>query len=675
MKKCLTVVLFLAAVLPVPARQVVNLNRGWEFVPGYEASKSYSEPVNLPHTWNTDALGGAKDYYRGLCSYIRNIDVPASWSGKRVFVRFHGVNTVANVLVNGKHVGEHRGGYTAFAFDITPQLRFGERNSLWVRVNNSPQLDVMPLVGDFNIYGGIYRDVELIVTEPNHVSLADYGSDGVYITPQKVSPEKASLDVLVKLTGMQGVTSNVNVSLVNGDRDTVARDSKKVKFDNDGAAAATLSLNVDKPRLWQGRNDPYLYETVVEVATGGAKDMVTVPTGIRTVKISHNQLLINDKPYPVRGVCYSSDRAVYGEAVYKEHLDADMAAMGEMGANSIRTVNHPQGRHFYSLCDRAGMVAWCDLPFTGPGDYRDKGYIDMESFKANGKRQLAEMIMQQYNNPSVCLWGIFNSLIVTGDDPVPYIKELNSLAHALDPTRPTVAASTQDGQINFVTDAIGWNQYFGWAQGRASDIGIWIDNIKGNPAWSNLNAAISEYGAGGSPFCQQAASSRPAPSGRTHPEGWQTAVHEEYYHSLTTKPKLWGAYVKSMFDYADANRNDGDLRGVCDLGLVTFDRAIRKDAFYFYKANWNNADPFVYIADRRWCVRKEGAYHIKIFSNLPEAELVVNGESKGSLPTTGGKAVWNDILLTAGNNEIVAVSGEFRDTITITCDVELTGDL
>ncbi|GHT39827.1 beta-galactosidase [Bacteroidia bacterium] len=660
MKKLLIVFLWGTVAMQASAREVVNLNRSWKFTPGYEVRKNVFTEVNLPHTWNLDALSGKADYERGLMNYEKSIDIPAAWEGKTLYLRFKGVNSVANVFVNGKHVGEHRGGYTAFVFDITPYVAVGKANTLMVRVNNAIQLDVLPLLGDFNMYGGIYRDVELIVTEPEHISLTDYASSGVYLIPEKITKEEAVVNAKIVWTGQKDV--QLRVVVYDAQHKVVADDCRDAARHVSTAAMMTtatvnIPISIQKPHFWQGTRDPYLYTVETTLVRDGKEiDRVTERLGIRQYTVDADKgFFLNGEHAPLHGVCRHQDRAMIGNALYPENHREDMDIMREMGVNAVRLSHYPQDRAMYDLCDEYGFVVWAEIPLIGPGGYRDKGFVDQQSFKDNGKQQLLELIHQNYNHPSICFWGLFNELNERGDNPVAYIRELNDLAHATDPSRRTTAATNISAELNKITDVMAWNNYFGWYGGKPSSIGTWADRT--HQEYPHTPIGISEYGAGASIYHQQDSLRQPDPSSYWHPENWQTYYHEEHWKAIAGRPFLWGTFVWNMFDFGAAHRTEGEIKGINDKGLVSFDRHIRKDAYYFYKANWNTSDAFVYIAERRRTSRTAAEQTIKVYSNQPEVELLLNGRSLGKRRGDHGIFTW-DATLAAGKNTLSARSGK-----------------
>lgn len=321
-------------------REVINLNHSWRFTPGYETGKRIYTEITLPHMWNQDALAGKADYYRGLGNYERELMIPEQWKGKKLFLYFKGVNTVANVFINGRHAAEHRGGYTAFAVDITSLVKYGEKNVIWVRVNNAPQLDVMPLLGDFNMYGGIYRDVELILTGSLHISLSEFGSKGVYVTPCKVSEKKADLQVKVLWEGLLTVPAALRFSIKDANQKEVLKKELPLTA---GQYSVEFPVTVEKPHLWNGRKDPYLYNITVELlAEGKVIDQVRDRIGLRYFRIDPEKgFFLNGEHLQLRGVCRHQDRAEIGNALLAFHHREDMEIMAEMGVNAVRLAHYP----------------------------------------------------------------------------------------------------------------------------------------------------------------------------------------------------------------------------------------------------------------------------------------------------------------------------------------------
>ena len=658
--RLVSVVLFMLYGMSMFAqRQDILLNNDWNFRFSHQVQKGTEVRVDLPHTWNAqDALSGKIDYKRGIGNYEKNLFIRPEWKGKRLFIRFEGVNNIADVFINRRHIGEHRGGYGAFIFEITGKVEYGKENSILVRVNNGEQLDIMPLVGDFNFYGGIYRDVHLLITDETCISPLDYASPGVRLIQDSVSHRYAKVRAIVDLSNGSSGNQEVelNVRLLDGQR-VVKEGTKNVNLSGNEVMQQELTFEIDQPHLWNGRQDPFLYQAEVTLFRNGQMvDRVTQPLGLRFYRIDPDKgFFLNGKHLPLQGVCRHQDRSEVGNALRPQHHEEDVALMLEMGVNAVRLAHYPQATYFYDLMDKNGIIVWAEIPFVGPGGYNDKGFVDLPAFRANGKEQLKELIRQHYNHPSICVWGLFNELTELGDNPVEYIKELNVLAHQEDTTRPTTSASNQMGDLNFITDAIAWNRYDGWYGGTPADLGKWLDRMhKDHP---EICIAISEYGAGASIYHQQDSLVKTVPTSWWHPENWQTYYHIENWKTISSRPYVWGSFVWNMFDFGAAHRTEGDRPGINDKGLVTFDRKVRKDAFYFYKANWNREEPMLYLTGKRNTVRTQRLQIITAFTNLSGAELFVNGKSYGkAIPDSYAILEWKNVELEPGENEIKVVS-------------------
>lgn len=627
-------------------RENILINQDWNFRFSHQVDKNSSRRVDLPHTWNAqDALSGKPDYKRGIGNYDKKLFIRSEWKGKRLFLRFEGANCVSNVFINGKQIGEHRGGYGAFIFEITDKVNYGKDNTVLVRVNNGEQLDVMPLVGDFNFYGGIYRDVHLLVTEDICISPLDYASPGVYLFQQHVGEKQAA--VLARINLSNGTEhprqATLRLQVKEGDKVVYQADKKVTVAPHTSVQPEEMSFTLLNPRLWNGREDPFMYQTVITLVKDGKEiDKVEQPLGLRYYATDADRgFFLNGKHLPLHGVCRHQEWAEVGNALRPMHHEEDTRLMLEMGVNAIRLAHYPQATYMYDLMDRNGIVTWAEIPFVGPGGYADKGFVDQPSFRENGKEQLKEMIRQHFNHPSICFWGLFNELKENGDNPLEYIKELNVLAHQEDPTRPTTSASNQGGAINFITDNIAWNRYDGWYGATPATLASWLD--KTHQAHPEIKIAISEYGAGASIYHQQDSLVQTSPGSWWHPENWQTEYHIQNWKIISERPYVWGSFVWNMFDFGAAHRTEGDRPGINDKGLVTHDRKVKKDAFYFYKANWN-PEPMVYIAGHRSVNRVKPVTEVQIFSNCAEVTLKVNGQIIKKMQPDGVKVcIFRDI--------------------------------
>ena len=659
----------LLSVVPTFARDVYSLNRGWTFS---TRRTFHSVTVNLPHTWNNDAMMGKSDYYRGEGYYDRQLNVPAEWNGRRLFVRILGANTVTNMFVNGRHVGEHRGGNSAFTFEITEYVKFGQANSLRIVVNNSPRMDVLPTAGQANCYGGLYRGVELFVTDSFIISPLVDGSEGVWVEQRNVSEQRAEGVVRVALDGVASMPKESSVSMVISDAEGNRITDKVVNIAT-GRFEVELPYTVENPTLWHGIENPYLYHVDVRLMAGQrVVDSLSVTTGFRTVAVDPQRgFLLNGKTYPLRAAVMHRDRMMAGNALTMLQLEEDFEMLRAMGANAVRVAGGQHSDYFYSLCDSHGIVVWSEAPFEGQVYATDCQYVRTEEFAQNGRRQLTETIHQLYNHPSVAFWGIFSKLNYRGDDPTEYVRDLNTLAKTLDRTRITAAVSNQDGNLNFVTDAVVFEHSFGWHSGIIDDMKLWCEQFR--EQWSSKLCAGVSFTAGGSIYHQDGKLERPNPESQWHPEGWQTHFHEQYMNILGQGEGFFGIFVANLFDYGAAGRTDGDNNGTDDCGVITYDRKDMKDAYFLYKALWNTTDPFVHIVARRYDTRTEQRQTIKVYSNQAEVDLVLNDFPTSSKTGNSGIFVWPDLELQPGINRIEVRSGWATDKVSIFIEGESCG--
>lgn len=664
------------AVAP-PGRTVVPLDAGWSFEGPSVDGKGVRATVAVPHTWNaTDTLEGL-DYARGVGTYTRTLPIEASDAGRRFFLRFEGANTVADVEVNGRPVGQHRGGYTAFAFEITPLVVPGGENRLVVRVDNRPQPDVMPLGGDFNIYGGLHRPAWLVTTGPVGISLLDHASPGVSVRQANVSEEAAQVEVttVVSNGGVAPAAVTVTTGVLDAGGSVVAEAAREASV-APGEARVVQPLAIARPRLWQGRDDPYLYRVRVRVAVAGhVIDEVTEPLGLRTLRFDPREgFFLNGRPLKVRGVSRHEDWEGKGSALGSADHEADVALVLEVGANAVRLAHYPHPERFLDLCDRAGLLAWVEVPFV---DSFMGGYADTPAFRENGKQQLREMIRQGMNHPSVFLWGLYNELTERGGRgpaQLAYVKELQALAKEEDPGRPTTAASLlgPTNPLVSVPDTIAFNRYFGWYNGQPDGLGPFLDEAA--HALPGLPIGVSEYGAGGDPSHHENRPRRPFPFAHPwHPEEHQSIVHEANWAAIEARHFVWGSFVWNMFDFGVHMRREGARNARNDKGLVTWDRALRKDAFFLYKAAWSQ-EPVLHVAGRRHVVRDAARTDVKVYANVEGVSVRVNGETLGSPTVAGPVLTWKSVPLRKGNNVVEATGRrggrEMADTVVWAYDAQ-----
>lgn len=644
-------------VMSASAREIIDLNDGWRFTYGTGFDMKISD-VTLPHSWNVDG----KATYFGTGSYLKEITFPQSWAhDKRIHLRVGAASNTAVLLVNGRYAGEHHGGFSPFIVDITPYINFGVSNSIVIVVNNSSRTDVMPIASDRSFYGGLYRGCELIVTDTDHIGIFDDGTDGVRLSVRDLNESEALVEARMVFDGTPGDDLNIALELYRpSDTIPIVSSTATARIGYDGMAELTMPFTVKDPVMWDGMNDPFLYEAVVTMTTGaGAFDRVDMPLGLRTVGVDRDKgFMLNGRPYKLRGVILRQDRSGKGAALSRRDMEEDVRMILGMGANAVRLADGTHDEYFYDLCDANGIVVWSDLPLNGGEGRGGKGFIDSYAFKDNATQQLREMISQLESHPSVVMLGIFSNIRSVGDNPQGFLRELNDYAKEQAPDRLTVCSSIEDGAINRITDLVSWAQYFGWESGDADDYLKWADQFK--EGWRDLMPGLGEYGAGGDITVQSSVAAKA--SSEHHPESYQTLFHERYADMIDETPYFWGTFINSMFDYGHPVYT-ADSKDVCDMGLVTFDRHTPKDAYYVYKALWSD-EPFVYIAERRNDRTTGYSRRIKVYSNLDNVELTLNGRPAGSVAPVRGRAVW-DVELQPGINTIAVASGPYRDEVSV----------
>jgi beta-galactosidase len=645
-----------AAAAPAPnPRAEQSLVSGWKFHLG-EADGAEAEAfddsgwttVELPHTWNAvDGQDGGNNYFRGTGWYRVRFKAQAAWADHQVYLQFDGVNRRADVYLNGHLLGTHTGGFARFRFDATPDVRPGAENVIAVRVNNEGNA-VAPTVADFTFFGGIYRGVSLLVTDRLQIETLDYASPGVYLKQVRVSPERADLSVTVKLSNHERQAADLRVrTLVADAKGATVKDAESSsKLDAGGKGQVVQRFTLERPRLWDGLRDPYLYRVYVEVYEHNAlRDRVEQPLGLRFFAVDPNEgFFLNGRYLSLHGVCRHQDRLDKGWAISAADEREDFALIREMGANAIRVAHYQQSQLWYTLADEQGVVIWAEIPFVGDA-------IDTPAFFDNAKGQLRELIRQNYNHPSIMFWGVGNETRQPAADSL--LSQLAVEVRLEDPTRPSTYASdhADEDTKNLHTDLLAFNRYFGWYSRSTADFAAWVDGA--HEQFPRASIGISEYGAGASVRQHELNPARPDPGGHWHPEEYQAAFHEAYWNAIRARRFLWATFVWNMFDFAADQRDEGDTPGRNDKGLVTYDRKTRKDAFFWYKANWSE-QPVLYITSRRFNERAQPTTPVKIYSNADTVEMFVNGISQGKRTGEGHIFRWASVTLKPGANTVEA---------------------
>lgn len=624
--------------------KVVNLNDNWQFYYNWQLGRGEGMGVDLPHGYNYDAMYRA-DYFRGLVGYLKYIDVPMDWKFKAVNIKFDGVGTVADLYVNGSHVGQHRGGYTVFGWNISQFLKPGQRNTLHLRVNNAPWLDMLPLESPCNQWGGVYSNVSLRVTPNCYIGQMETGGCGLRIKTINPSVESATINASAKINGLPESVVNVVFKLFDGSGLAMDSVSRVVEIPMSGSVDVIGDFQMIKPRLWNGKKDPYLYNMSVTASSKGGSDVVSSDFGVRSFGVdARNQFLLNGQPLKVRGVVVHHEWEGVGNVFVRQNFERDMAWILEIGANAVRVYGRPVDDYFATLCDKNGVMVWSEMPLTAPyAENRNSAYNRSDELDQNAQQVMHEMITQGYNHPSIIWWGLFSDISQRGDDPIALVRDLQRIAAEQDPQRLTIAASSQDGALNMVTDMIGFNPWFGWNAGMPTDISIWSEQLRKD--WSKLKAGVSAYGAGGHVYQNTDTLYRPIVESNFHPQQWQSHLLEIYLREIEAPTSgLWGGFVMSMFDFASPYARKYPRPGINDCGLVNYNRTQAKEAFYLYKAAWNEVDKFIYPAIPINYGTK--GYTIKVYSNYPKIELLVNGVSMGVKDNDGiGVFSFNNLAL------------------------------
>ena len=594
--------------------------------------------VELPHTWNNlDGQDGGSDYWRGIGTYL--IDLPDPTEGKKQYIEIQGANHVATVYCNGKKLGSHEGGFSTFRFDLTGAMKKCG-NVLAVEVTNAVS-DIYPQSADFTFYGGLYRDVNFIEADAAHFDLLKDGTDGVFVTPHCTGKTR------VDLFPVGASEMDVKVSIKDGEGKEVASGSAKAE------AHTVIKLDVANPHLWNGMADPYCYSLEATIEKDGAViDSVEVSYGYRGFYVDPaNGFFLNGKSVPLRGVSRHQDRLDKGWAISKEDHEEDIEIIKEVGANTIRLAHYQHDQYFYSLCDKTGFAVWAEIPFISVFNPSKKAHDNTIS-------QMRELVAQNYNHPSILFWGISNEITIAGESEALYqnLTELHSLVKSMDPIRLTTMAEVtitpKNSEHVYITDILSYNHYFGWYVGDVEDNGPWLDEFhRINP---DRALGVSEYGAEAVLNWHTA-----YPENHDYTEEYAAYYHHEMLKTFEARPYLWSTHVWNMFDFAADARDEGGVRGRNNKGLVTYDRKIRKQAFYLYKAYWNS-EPMVYVAGERFVDRAPDERDIAVYTNCPSVTLVVNGKEVGTLDAVDRAAVFKSVALEKGENTVTAYSGDVK---------------
>lgn len=634
-------------------RETLYMNYEWFFskenteVPTQLPTTGWQQ-VEIPHTWNNlDGQDGGADYYKGACWYVRELPTINKQETDKVFIEINGASNIATVYLNGQKVAYHEGGYSTFRADLTAHLK-EENNILAICVDNSDKSHIYPQMADFTFYGGLYREVKLIVVPQTHFDLEFFGAPGLTVTPRIIEGgAMVDLHSWVK-NGDENYT--VVYTITDADGNVVAESVRPC----DSLATKVVIINA---HLWNGVKDPYLYTCTAKlVRRNEVVDMVSTNFGVRSFHVDPQKgFYLNGVLTPLRGVSRHQDRLGIGNALDSYHHYEDINYILEVGANTVRLAHYQHDQAFYDACDEAGLIVWAEIPFISVMSKDPAAH-------ENCRSQMKELIYQNYNHPSICFWGIANEITIGGvrEGLEENLKDLNNLVHELDPTRMSTIAQVSmlpmDSSLNKITDVVSYNHYFGWYGGKLTGNEEWLDKF--HQTYPDIPLGISEYGAEGIITYHG-----DAPVVKDYSEGYQALYHEHMAKIIAERPWLWATHVWNMFDFGCDGRDEGGVAGRNNKGLMTFDREIRKEAFYVYKAYWSE-EPFVYLCGRRYAQRKGETTTIKVYTNQPNVALYVDGQ-RCAVKSADKVVVFEDVPLKEGLNTIVAKAGEYLDSITL----------
>ena len=614
-------------------RHILSLNDAWQF------RKENQEPelLNLPHTWNAiDGMDGGGDYWRGKGIYEKTLTRDELPQDEEIFLEIPAANSSADVFVNGAKLCHHDGGYSCFRCCITDHI--ADETVIRIEVDNAPNRTVYPQVADFTFYGGLYRGVNLIGVSESHFDLTTNGTPGIQVDAT-VEGEDGRARVKVFTTDRKE-GQIIRYTLLSEGRELAVHTTD----------AETVDFRIKKVRLWDGKRDPHLYTMKAELLEGETVlDTVSTRFGVRSFSVDPERgFILNGREYPLRGVARHQDRIGFGNALLPEHHQEDIDLICEVGATTIRLAHYQHDQYFYDLCDERGLVIWAEIPYISQ---------HMPEGRENTVSQMTELVTQCRNHPSICFWGLSNEITMNGpEDPDLLVNHriLNSLVKKLDPSRLTTIAALSmcpmDATYLTIPDVVSYNHYFGWYGGETDQNGPWLDKF--HAKHPNIPIGVSEYG------CEALNWHTSNPMQGDYTEEYQAYYHEELIRQLYTRPYIWATHCWNMFDFGADARAEGGENGQNHKGLVTIDRKYKKDAFFAYKA-WLSEDPFVHICGKRYVDRVEDVTRVTVYSNLPEVELFVNGESLGK------KAAEDHFFYfevpNIGETKLEAVAGDCRD--------------
>jgi beta-galactosidase len=699
---CLEAAIGLSALpgLAAQPRIYLELDQGWRFkqASGLTGAEKVTfddsdwARVDIPHTWNRIGNEGTErsslsNIVQGAGWYRLRFRTPVTPDTTRYFLQFDGVGAVADVWLNGHYLGRHEGAFSRFRFDASASISRSGDNVLVVKADNSrPQPGsltegVIPLSGDFFVFGGIYRSVGLIIAGSVHVDMLDFGGPGLYAQPLEIVADAATVQVTSRLTNDQtsARTVVVETSIEDADGKIVASASKRETLLAAKVTLTKTNLRIGHPRLWQGVSGPYLYQVILTLRSAQRRvlDRISQPMGLRTLRFDPDRgFFLNGEHLLLKGACMHQDRPVKGWAISRADQEQDFDLLTDMGANAVRLAHYQHDQPSYELADARGIVVWAEIPLVNQVSF--DGSPGNPALTANASQQLKELIRQNYNHPSIAVWSIANEINLKATQAngpgkaAELLKSLDQLAKSEDPGRPTTLADccevgipphVGDAPANIaprdaivgIADTVGYNRYFGWYYGNVADLGPMLDDA--HARHPELPLAVSEYGAGAalSQHSDDPVGGPINPHGRPHPEEFQNLYHEMSWRALRDRGYLWGIFIWNLFDFSSTSRREGDSSDINDKGLVSYDRQIRKDAFYFYRANWS-AQPTLHLVGRRYVDRPYAVLNVEAYSNASRARLWLNGRDQGATACADGICLWHSVQLLPGTNDLRATA-------------------
>ncbi len=647
----------------VSARDVISFNGGWEFKKGpfgteaMQVAQKWSgdwEKVEIPHTWNAkDMQVKEASFYEGDAYYRKKYMFPESMKGKRIFLRFEGVGSCAEVYINGYLAGTHKGAYSAFACEISGQVKFGQENEIIVKTDNTARPDVIPVNHNlFGVYGGIYRPVWLVVTDPCNIVVTDYASPGVYVTQKNVSRRSAEVTVKVKLDNgsLTPVQSELENTIYDGQGRQVKTHRQSFLLTPQGTQAYSSTFKLNNPHLWQGREDPYLYKVVSRLwQDGKVIDEMVQPLGLRNYEIVAGKgFFLNGKKYPMYGVTRHQDWWGLGSALKNEHHDFDLETIMDLGATTVRFAHYQQSDYLYSRCDTLGLIIWAEIPFVNRVSGKEW---------ENAHQQMRELVRQNFNHPSIYIWGTHNEVYHPHGYTTSLTQSLHDLCKTEDPDRYTVSVSGYghaDHPVNQNADVQGMNRYFGWYEKKIQDIEPWVEKLEKEYPWQKL--MLTEYGADANIEHQTEYLGDALNWGKPfYPETFQTKTHEYQWSVIANHPYIIASYLWNTFDFAVPMWKRGGVPARNLKGLVTFDRKIKKDSYFWYKANWSK-EPVLYLTQRRNVNREKKETTVTVYSNIGTPKVYLNGKELTGIRKgyTDVHYVFDKVTLESGKNILKA---------------------